>query len=254
MSATPPAMPEYCWPVDWGCVSDADLASIPADVRDFAEAMAVSTLRMLTLYQVGGCDVTVRPCAASCDGWSPSINTNGDWVNVSCSCGLPVPCACGRVPAVSLDTPVGHITEVRIDGAVLDGSAYRLVDGGLLLRVDGGVWPRCQDFTAAPGEVGAFTVTYLNAYPVDGLGAMAAGVLAFEYAKACMGGACALPAGVTQISRQGITMELQNDMFANGLTGLRLVDDWTAKYNPNRLRRKPAVYSPDMASPSRVRF
>lgn len=255
MSTTSAEMPDYCWPISWGCVPDKEMQQIPQPVREYAEAMAVATLRMLTLYQVGGCEVTVRPCAESCGaGWSPSLNASGDWVNVSCGCGGSLPCGCGRLPLVRLDTPVGRVSDVSIDGASLSASAYSVLNGGMLLRTDGGEWPRCQDFSAAPGQEGSFTVTYLNAYPVDGLGAWAAGVLAYEYAKACMGGKCQLPAGVTQVARQGITMELQNDMFANGLTGLRAVDDWTAKFNPNRLRRKPLVYSPDLPSPARVRF
>lgn len=252
--ATPP-MPEYCWPISWGCVSEESMASIPQEVRDYAEAMAVSTLRMLTLYQVGGCEVTVRPCAPRCGtGWSPTIDPSGNWVNMACGCGSNLPCGCGRAPVVELDTPVGRISEVTIDGAPLDPSAYLVLDGGLLVRTDGGEWPRCQDFTAGAGEEGSFAVTYLNAYPVDGLGSWAAGVLAYEYAKACMGGDCALPSGVTQISRQGISMEIQSDMFSDGLTGLRLVDDWTATFNPNRLRRKPMVFSPDAPSPTHARW
>lgn len=250
-----PTMPDQCFPITWGCVPDSELAQIPDPVREYAEAMAVATLRMLTLYQVGGCEVTVLPCADSCGSrWYPHINSAGDWVNVACGCGSALPCGCGQLPVVRLDTPVGHVSDVSIDGASLDPSAYRVLDGGLLVRTDGGSWPRCQDLSAPVGGEGSFTVTYLNAYPVDGLGAWAAGTLAYEYAKACMGGKCQLPAGVTQVARQGITMELQNDMFANGLTGLRAVDDWTAKYNPNRLRRKPIVYSPDLPSPTRVRL
>lgn len=246
----------YCWPVNWGCVSEEEYDAFGEDVIAYAEDMAASTLRALTLYQVGGCSRTVRPCAATCNpgllgslGWSPHINASGNWVNVSCGCGRPEPCSCGAVPTVLLPTPVGRVDEVVIDGAVLDPSAYRVDSGGRLVRTDGGSWPLCQDMRAAPGEEGTFTVTYLNAYPVDPLGAWVSGRLAYEYAKSCTGGTCSLPSGITEITRQGITMEIQLDMFAQGLTGIREVDDWTARYNPNRLRRKPRVYTPDLPEP-----
>lgn len=246
-------VPEYCWPIVYGCVDPATLADIPTDVRARSESLAVSTLRALTLYQVGGCARTVRPCAAGCamptltiSTFTPTLNYSGDWVNVACGCGRAADCSCGALHVVLLATPVGRVDRVVIDGVELDPSAYRVDNGRELVRTDGDPWPICQDMSAAVGEEGTFAVTYLNAYPVDDLGAYAAGRLAYEYMKACMGGNCSLPSGVTEISRQGITMQIRLDMFEGGLTGLREVDDWTARYNPHRLRRKPAVYTPDL--------
>jgi len=222
-------------------------------VLERAEALAVSTLRSLTLYQVGGCPRTVRPCAARCAAplvgsaaFTPALNYSGNWVNVACGCGREADCSCGALHVVILETPVGRVDQVVIDGTELDPSAYRVDNGRELVRTDGDPWPVCQDMSAAPGEEGAFTVTYLNAWPVDGLGAYVAGRLAYEYVKACKGGKCALPTGVTELSRQGVTMQIRTDMFADGLTGLREVDDWTSRYNPHRLRRKPGVYTPDI--------
>jgi hypothetical protein len=240
------------WPVDWGCNPNAD--SLDPAVRYRSELFAANTLRSLTLGQVGGCPVTVRPCSAGCDQglhqirgtFVPHINMAGVWVNTVCGCGNSSPCSCGALQEVVLPGPVGYVDEVRIDGVVLDPSAYRVDNLNRLVRTDGAAWPSCQDMAAPLTEDGTFGITYLNSIPVGVTGAYVAGVLATEYAAACSGKTCRLPKGVTQIVRQGITMEVRIDMFEDGLTGIREVDAYTAKWNPNRLRTRPTVYSPDL--------
>lgn len=86
--------------------------------------------------------------------------------------------------------------------------------------------------TAAPGTEGAFAVTYLNSYPVDGMGAYAAGVLAMEFAKACTGRKCSLPPGTTNVTRQGVSIEVVTGSFPGGVTGIREVDAYIALWRP----------------------
>jgi hypothetical protein len=129
-----------------------------------------------------------------------------------------------------------------VDGVVLDESEYFL-DGSTLVRV-GGEWPVTQNMDLPDTEVGTFSVTYLNSFPVDGLGAYAAGILACEYAKACSGGKCKLPSGVTEITRAGVTMTITSGAFPGGLTGIREVDAYIMAWNPTHLRSKPTVWSP----------
>lgn len=249
------------WPVDWStCGGPPE----DPDIRERAEHMAVSTLRGLTLDRVGGCPITVRPCARGCYGslprgnwyagpsstFYPHLNGAGQWVN-SCGCGAG--CHCGKaMPTVVLEGPVGRLDEVWVHGELLDPSAYRLDDGVRLVRLDGEGWPSCQDMSQPHTGPDAFAVTYLNAYPVSFMGAIAAGVLAREYAQACAGKSCRLPAGVTQIVRLGTTMTIASDLFASGLTGIREVDTFTAQFNPNRVRTRPQVYSPDLMRHRRV--
>lgn len=247
-----PALPDNCWPVDLGCCGDFDSYSLSVQVR--AKALAVQTMRALTAYRIGGCPVTVRPCSRTCVSNYPNwfyngstfmpISLAGVWVNMVCGCGTG-DCGCTTLPEVVLPAPVGRIDSVILDGVTLNPSAYR-VDGNRLVRLDGGLWPVCQDM-ALPSGVGTFLVTYLNAYPVDGLGAYAAGVLACEFASACNGGSCRLPSGVTHITRQGITMDIASGSFPGGLTGIREVDAYIMRWNPNGLRQEPTVWSPDMA-------
>lgn len=261
---TIPALPDLCWPVSWACVSPEWLEALDADVRARAEALATSTLRSLTAYQVGGCPVIVRPCAEGCapprymeavvtsasagalgarvGPWWPHINVDGKWVNSGCGC--TAPCSCTFVPEVILPAPVGRVDEVMIDGAVLDPSTYRVDNGNRLVRTDGGVWPKCQDMAAPHDADGAFSVTYLNAWPVDGLGAYAAGKLAYEFAQACTGGVCGLPNGVQSISRLGVTLEIPLGMFENGVTGITEVDAWVRTYNPYALKMPSTVWTP----------
>lgn len=257
MSVPIPDLPENCWPVDTtGC---EDFESLPTEVRDVSRSLAAQTIRMLTGYSVGGCPVLVRPCTEQHlrrlgfyqPGFlNPYINAYGQWVN---GCGCRTSCSCTDLPAAYLGQPVGEVQEVKVDGVVLDPSAYALSEGRLLRR-DGDSWPLCQDMSLPDTEVGTFSVSLLRGAPVDGLGARMAGVLACEYAKALQGSkSCRLPKNVTAITRQGITMELDNGLFPGGLTGIREVDVYLRLHNPYGLRRPSAVWSPDVVKPTRLR-
>lgn len=252
MTETVPGLPDICWPIDDGC--DDNFKSLPQEVQDRSAALAVQTLRMLTGYQVGGCPVTVRPCKQSClplynssiggVPFVPYINGGGNWLNVACG-NCVGDCSCAVLEQIDLPLPVGRVDEVRVDGVVLDQSAWRLDPPGHLVRLDGGSWPTCQDMTLADTEVGTMSVTYLNAAVVDGLGAYAGGVLASEFAKACAGQKCRLPTGVTEITRRGFTMTIPAGMFTEGLTGIREVDAFILAYNPYRQKTPSMVWSPD---------
>lgn len=251
-----PDLPATCWPVDWGCYPDAD--DLDPVIRDRSEALAVQTLRVLSLGAVGNCPITVRPCAERCipSGWTvapvtsgggwmqPVMLPTGAWINVLCGCRRS-PCSCYSVSEVVLPGPVGEVTEVLIDGATLDPTAYRVDNGNRLVRTDGGSWPFTQDMSKDSGE-GTFMVTYRRGAKPDGLAAYVAGVLAAEFAKACTGGTCRLPKGVTSVVRAGVSMEIATGNFPNGTTGIREVDAWLIAYNPYGVRVPAAVFSPDV--------
>lgn len=254
MSEPIPALPSTCgWVVDWGCVPDED--DINPIVKARAESLAIESLRRLTGYRVGGCPITVRPCARRCipanavwtDGvWmQPFIGWNGMWVN---GCGCDGDCSCGPLSEVILPGPVGRVDEVRVDGLALDPTSYRVDNGNRLVRLDGD-WPVCSDMTAAPDEEGAFTVTYLRAAEPDGLASYAAGVLAYEFAKACRGDACELPPAVTALTRQGVSMEFAVGAFPGNRTGITAIDSWLSIWNPYSVTAQAAVFSPDSRTP-----
>lgn len=252
------AIPEYdgCpWPIDAACLDDTWNGLSP-EVQLRATMLASNTLRRLTGYRVGGCPITVRPCKATACGdrylpaygsysaFNPHISTGGFWVN---SCGCKTDCACETLCKIDLPGPVMDVTEVKLNGEVVPEEDYR-VSGNELIWVgeDDCPWPACQDMKALDGD-GTFLITYLNSYPVDGIGAYAAGILAMEYAKACSGGKCRLPAAVTAVTRAGVSYEIASGVFPDGFTGIREVDAYLSLWNPGSLRQQAQVWSPDMA-------
>ena len=182
----------------------------------------------------------VAPYSLSLTGHSllpfhPILLESGAYGNCYCASG----CGCGRAASVRLKAPVGRIEEVKIDGVVLAPSAYHVEDGNRLVRLDGKGWPAC----AGPD----FTVTYLCGHEVDELGEYVGGLLALEYLNAMSTkGKCRLPANVTTVTRQGISMELSTGMFPDGTTGIKEVDAYLMQWNPYGLRTRPEVYSPDL--------
>jgi len=269
-----PALPDSCWPVDWGCADQVWVTALDPLVKARSEAMATQVLRSLTGYQVGGCPITVRPCAKGCGAggtylarpvgpgvhaealgtavgpWWASIDVDGQWINTWCGC--TTDCSCSYVSEVVLPAPVGGVTEVSIDDVVLDDTAYRVDNGNRLVRLDGKTWPKCQDMTAEVGTPGAFAVTYYNNARPDGLAAWVAGIMAVEFAKSCTGGKCRLPAGVQSISRLGVSMEIPSGLFDQGLTGIREVDSWIRLWNPYSLKSPSSVWSPDVGKARRT--
>lgn len=253
----------YCIPVDWACAPDGFVDNLPPEIREKAEALAGATLWALSAHQIGGCPVELRPCAKKCGQptsymeapvlsgsaaalggtvgpWWAHID-NGEWVNTACGCRTE--CGCTWVPEVILPS-AGTVYQVRIDGAVLDENAWRVDDNIRLLRVDGGKWPKCQDMAADPSEEGSFVVYWKQGSAADGLVSWAAGLLAIEYAHSCLGEACGLPAGVTSVSRQGVSWDISTSMFDEGLTGIREVDAVIRIYNPYGVRTPPSVWTP----------
>jgi len=266
-----------CYPdsTDWACADQEWLAELDPDVKVRAEMLAWSTLVSLSGYQFSICPITVRPCSAGCapqgtylaspvgmagsyagltrpsrSGFQPHVAANGQWVN-SCGCARRDDCSCTALSEVILPGPVGAVTEVLLDGAVLDPSAYRVDNGNRLVRLDGGVWPACQDMAASDG-VGTFFVTYYLGIAPNALLDYAAGVLAQEYALACLGSECRLPSNVTAITRQGVSYQMNADPFGSGFTGIEEVDAVVRIYNPNGLKSGPVITSPDARSRARV--
>lgn len=253
---TTPPLPDLCWPIDSSCCSD--WGDYSADLRDRASALAAQTMRALTGYQVGGCPVTVRPCARTCvDGnpyayaWFEPYLYMGVWRNVACGCLGGDGCSCSYVCEVVLPGPVGAVDQVTLGEEILDPFLYRVDDSRVLVWEGGGdcPFPKCQDMAAPIGSPGTFSVTYLRGHPVDGLGAYAAGVLACEYVRACSGQSCRLPTRVTSIARQGVAYEVQSADFPNMLTGIPDVDSYLMRWNPYGRRSASTVWYPGMGAP-----
>lgn len=256
-----------CGETDWGCADEEWLASLDDDLKAKAEILAWETLRSLTAYRLGNCPVTVRPCSKGCyqrsayetspvvggprQDWgsgllSPRV-VDGQWLNSPCAC--TTECSCEYLPVVDLIGPVGAVVSVTIDGSILPPASYRVDNGYQLVRLDGEQWPSCQDMAAAPDKPLTFAVTYIQGFAPDQMAAWAAGNLAVEFAKACKGEKCALPRGVQSLSRQGIGITINQDMFEGGSTGITVVDAYVRLLNPHHLKSGPRIYSPDAQPP-----
>lgn len=248
-------MDEDClWPLDPACLT-AEWEAFPPEVQTRAHALASATLRRLSGYRVGGCPITVRPCVLGCTdvslyrsrSWGPHQTASGDWVN---SCGCQTECSCTALCEVRLAAPVGPVAWVKVDGNDIPRTDWR-VDGDRLVWTGAGdcPWPVCQDMTAGDDKPNTFAVRYLNAHAPDALAAYAAGVLAMEFAKACTGGKCRLPANVTSVSRQGVSYEVAAGTFPEGTTGIREVDAWIGLWNPEGRRQATSVWWPGKREP-----
>lgn len=224
-------------------------------MQNHAVKVASEILWRLTGAVFGTCPITVRPCGRKCATFAtyPAQLGTGVWINVACDCdGV---CGCCSVCELKLEGPVASVTSVKMDGTALNPSVYRVDNGNMLVRVDGGpCWPTCQDLAKADTQVGTFSVTYQRGLPVPVGGQRAVAEMAAEIVKSCTGGACRLPSRVQEITRQGERIQLINDVefLKSGLTGLPAVDMWVVAVNPYSHREPPSVYSPDLPPASRV--
>jgi hypothetical protein len=242
-----PFTPDYACCEDW--------TENPAAVRERATELAWSALRTLSGGQVGNCPVVVRPCLSTpcrlcADWWWWNQHRwvlaglhGGDWTN--CLCGTPE-CSCTPLCEIVMPGPVAALVSVELGGVEVALDKFRIDNGHRIVRVDGTCWPSCQDLGAPLGDPGTLGITYVPGIVPDGSALWAAGVLACEFAKACQGGKCRLPAAVTAVARQGVAFTFAGGMFPDGMTGIREVDTYLTAINPNALAMPPMVWSPDV--------
>lgn len=247
------------WPVSYaGCPGNTKpqvLESLPASGQAIFERMAGEYLWNWTGRAYGLCEVTVEPCRQDClqgistfngsgpfntplgpfhNPWTPVL-IDGLWFNVGCGrCGDK--CGCdGKAAPLKLPGPIQSVSEVAINGTVLDSMAYYVNNHAMLVRADDSAWPDC-----------GLRVTYTKGSPVPIGGQIAAGVLAAEFAKAaCNDKSCALPQRVQSITRQGVTIAVLDafDDIDKGHTGIFIIDSWIASVT--KIPTRSHVLSPD---------
>lgn len=148
---------------------------------------------------------------------------------------------------INLEGPASNVS-VIVDGVPLATSEFLLVDGHRLVRV-GQAFPCCQDLTLPAGSPGTWSVRYTSGTLPPRLGAMAAREMAVEIALFHSGKASKLPAGVTSITRTGITMQMNRPKRSSGgdpgTTGMPSVELFLDAVNPKRRQQAPLVLSPD---------
>jgi hypothetical protein len=249
------------WPLIQECLPECWKAD-PAEWTPLQRASvraSAAILRRLTAGVFNLCPVKIRPCRARCQynryryldaslqPWTP-VMLDGAIYHLTCGCQGGGECGCGPLSEIVLDPFAYSIAEVKVDGVVLAPSAYRVDDHRRLVRVDGGSWPDCQDMAKADTQPGTFSVSYWTGSPPDPGASFALTDLAVEWWKACQQKSCALGENVKSVARQGITYDIDTvyESIREGRTGIKRVDLWILSVNPNRLRRRMAVYSPDV--------
>ena len=254
------------WDVDTSCCPDWDTYS--DSLQQAGAEYGAMIMWATTGRRFGLCERTVRPCGGYTSAWNlggGSFYSEGAWVPYifngvwrNCSgCGNSGfgCCTCAPACEVWLPGPVHSIpaTGVSQDGEIVPVDAWRVDEAQWLVRTDGDCWPLCQDFNLDEGA-GVFTVTYFKGLEVPGVLLRAAGELACEYAKSCLGAPCQLPQRMTSLSRQGVSVSLVDVdlMLRNGLTGLTTVDQVIRSFNPYGLTSKMRVSSPDYPSYPRI--
>lgn len=248
-------MSTCAWSVDTGCCPIWGDLDETDQLR--ATQWATDVMWAATGRQFGVCPITVRPCFNETynglgvwwnDGSFWPYIFNGVWYNAGCGC--TGRCCCEPLPFTQawLPGPVAGVSEVRVDGVVIDPMTYRVDDAQWLVRQDGGRWPICQDYNRALGLEGTWSVTYFRGTPAPPSVLAAAGTLACEYAKACKGGECRLPGRVSSIIRQGVSIQMVDvdALLKMGYTGLTEVDQIIRSYNPAGLTHRLRVLSPDI--------
>lgn len=224
---------------------------------DSAAYQAQQLLFELSGRQFAGvCSRTVRPACDSC--WCGYQVLSRGHVIGPADYGYPlmlcdsclIACSPSRIKLAGY--PVRAISQVKIDGAVVPTTDYTIWNQRYLTRLNDAHWPVAQDLTLADTEDSTFSITYLYGAQPPEIGRSAAAQLGCELYKACAAatsGDCALPAGTTRVTQQGIVIEkiaftswAYRDM--SWRTGLPLVDAFLNTYNPTGLKRRPVFWAP----------
>jgi hypothetical protein len=245
-----------------------------ADLSD--ESLQLAADEALYLFDLatdftfrGECTSTIRPCRvrARC-GWGrytpemigqlwPSGLPPVLWGSMMagmwpCGCSGAECSGCTILSAVRLPfLPVRSVTEVKIDGTVLDPTKWRLVPGtNLLVRTDDLPWPTAQNAALADTQAGTWSITFAHGLDLPPGLARRIGSAAAEFARACANLPCKLPEGARIESKGDINFVVFDKYRDDGLTGFSSIDDWIMTWRGGKDR---ARIRPTMARPGRRR-
>ena len=170
------------------------------------------------------------------------------------------------IPSIGLGVfPLTSIIEVKIDGAVVDPTTYRIDDNRNLVRVvnpaeviddtppPGFGWPCTQRMDLPDTEVNTWSVTFTYGVPPPVSGKLAAAELGFQLYLGSTPpsqalGACRLPQRVTSITRQGMSAVVLDPLvfLDQGRTGLTRCDYFIESVNPGKLHRRATTMNVDI--------
>lgn len=215
-------------------ITGADISCGEAGERASAALAASELLFVLSGRQYPGeCETTntYGECDCSCGGWPathPALWDHRavgmwDWGGI-----CPWRMQLGHDPIVD-------VSEVVIDGEVLDPGSYSVLEDLWLVRADRLAWP-CS---------GSWTVTFSWGDDPPEQGLRAAKALACELIQLAAVGDCDLPQNVSNMTRQGLSAAFEQlGVEAEAVTGLREVELFLDTYNPNKLQDQPVAIIP----------
>lgn len=232
--------------------ADTEIGTFTSLLDDAADVASQLLYELSGRRWVGLCSRDVRPCHGDCVCGVQVLSRGhivDPWGVYSTSC-AGRSCGCNDLSRVPLAGYVREVTQVKIDGIVVDDAVYRVDEHKWLTRVDGGRWPSCANVALADTEEGTFSVSYTYGKTPPLAGVEAAKQLACQIYLRCSGsssGDCDIPEGAVRITRQGITVE--RAIFARNPTtnawesGLSAVDQFLNTYNPKGLQRRGLFFS-----------
>lgn len=254
------------WPINVAVLPDSTFwNALDEELRTLAMKAATEFLWRWTGRRFGLCPGKIRPCRTDSCRTVPHrisepydtavVKVNSPWLPVvlgsktyPLGCGsCQTSCNCVEHPGIRLPRKVHSVTEVKVDGVVLDASQWAFYNH-VLYRTDGQSWPTYQDVLASSDEEGTWEISVEFGEPVPSGGVVAVTLLAEQIAQAMLGrNSCSLPERVQSVSREGISVVAYDSLedAMRGGTGIWLIDSWVAS-----IMKAPsgsAVYSPDFA-------
>lgn len=267
--------------------TSADVSTECAALPDIDDALLIASEILNNLTGgawPGECEDVIRPVAADYwnwrggrgwAGWGWGMPVTGVWTGPTTT-GLgawgpwggwdPNPSTADQARSHSSrwlseirlpSTPVVSITEVLLDGVILDPTRYRLANRRSLVMTphDGDAWqawPTFQDDRAAPDQPRTFQITYRYGDGPPPGGVAMAKLYGCQIAQAGLPG-CQLPQRVQTITRQGVSMTVLDPLTLTekGMVGLPTVDMWVASVWARRRRRPASVTALDRRKPTR---
>lgn len=183
---------------DAGCCTAVTDDTPVDDVIEAAITAASEYLNAAVQFQFPGtCSTTVRPCSGQ-DGpfgfgglyafsQIPFYFPDGVFPLWWLGCGCGGGCDCCGPPAFSLGhIPIITVTEVKLDGVVLEEDVDYVVVGDLLARLGSdNTWPACQNIALPDTDEGTMSVSFTWGANPPTLGVTAARDLACAILKDC---------------------------------------------------------------------
>jgi hypothetical protein len=219
-------------------VCEGQLVSPDDDVlmQGALDAAADMLVRVSGHRFFGECVHTVRPCRDACfESW--------------CGC-----CVIDRIPLIS---PVVSFTSVKIDGATINPSTYRILTRGTrqyLIRVaaTGGTrpdpWPGCQNLWLPVTDVDTFELVYTSGHEVGLVEKQANIELALAIIQSSPNRSVLAIRGASSVSGGGVVIDANatDDDILSVAGSLPAMSNFLAKWNPGSDRVPAMAYAPEL--------